>query len=186
MSLGGAAILAGLLSIFGGQPTTAQLSDLSVDVVDGRLEVSFRLREAIDEELIERIETGLPSGFRYQFKLVRPTRNWFDNTLITSQLEAVAMYNAVTREYQVNYKLDGKLTTSRVLTDRQELEAALTQFDRFTPFPIEEIKARKPIHLRVRAELGRRNLLLLIPTTIHTDWIESERFVLGAATGDQE
>ncbi len=179
MSLGGAVILAGLLSIFGGQPGKARLSDLSVDLVEGRLEVSFRLSEAIDEELIERIETGLPSGFRYQFKLVRPVKNWFDNTLITSQLEAVAMYNAVTREYQVNYKQNGKLTNSRVLTDRKDLEAALTRFDRFTPFPIDEIKARKPVHLRVRAELGSRNLLLLIPTTIHTEWVESERFTLG-------
>lgn len=178
MSLGGALILAGLLSIFGGPPGKAQLSDLKVDLVEGRLEVSFRLREAIDEELIERIEAGLPSGFRYQFKLVRPTRFWFDNTLAASQLEVIGMYNAVTREYSVNYKHNGKLTISRVLADRNELEVALTQFERFTPFPIDDLKARKPIHLRVRADLGSRNLLLLIPTTIHTEWVESERFVL--------
>ncbi len=178
MSLGGALILAGLLSIFGGAPKKAQLSDLTVDLTEGRLEVSFWLQDAIDEELIERIEAGLPSGFRYQFKLVRPTRLWFDNTLIASQLEVVGMYNAVTQEYQVNYKQNGKVTVSQVVNDRQELEVALTRFERFMPFPIDDIRARKPIHLRVRAKLGSRNLLLLIPTTIHTDWVESERFVL--------
>ncbi len=185
MSLGGALILAGLLSIFGGPTREARLADLEVALEEGRLEVSFQLQGAIDDELLERIDAGLPSGFRYQFKLVRPTKFWFDNTLRASQLEVVGMYNAVTREYQVNYKQNGKLMISRVLTDREELEFALTHFERFNPFPIDDVKARKPIHLRVRAELGSRNLLLLIPTTIHTEWVESERFVLGQ-TGDGE
>ncbi len=176
MSLGGTLILAGLFSIFGGPSGKAQLTDLAVSLDEGRLEVSFRLRDAIDEELIERIEAGLPGGFRYQFKLVRPSKRWFDNTLISGDLEVVARYDAVTREYQVNYKQNGKLTVSRMLKDRSELEGALTHFERLVPFPLDQVVTRKPIHLRVRAELGTRNLLLLIPTTVHTDWIESPRF----------
>jgi hypothetical protein len=154
------------------------LTDLAVAFDEGQLEVSFRLRDAIDEELIERIEAGLPGGFRYHFKLVRPNKFWFDNTLISGDLEVVARYDAVTREYQVNYKQNGKLTVSRMLKDRSELEGALTHFERLIPFPLDQIGSRKPIHLRMRAELGSRNLLLLIPTTVHTDWIESERFEL--------
>lgn len=178
MSLAGAFVLAGLLSIFGGPPVAAELSGLKVEFEEDRLFVSFELLDAIDEELLERIDSGLPSGFRYHFKLVRPAKLWFDNTLAASHLEVEANYNAVTREYQINYKLDGKLTTSRVLTDRADLEPALTSFERFSPFPIEALAPKKPVHLRVRAELGSRNLLLLIPTTIHTEWIESERFDL--------
>ncbi len=178
MSLGGALILAGLLSIFGGPPRAAQVTDLEVELAESRLAVSFGLSGGIDEELLERIEAGLPSGFTYQFKLVRPLRGWFDRSLAESRLEAVGMYNAVTHEYQVNYKHNGKLTISRVVSDRDELEAALTRFDDFVPFPIEEIVARKQVRLRVRAALGSRNLLLLIPTTVHTGWAESERFFL--------
>jgi hypothetical protein len=178
MSLGGAIILAGLLSIFGGSSGKPVISDLSVALDERRLEVSFALHGAFDEELLERIDAGLPTGFTYQFKLVRPTRLWFDNTLVASELEAVATYNAVTHEYQVNYKHNGKLTDSRVLTDPSELEAALTRFDGLSPFPLDDVMPRKPVHLRVRAELGSRNLLLLIPTRIHTEWVESERFLL--------
>ena len=54
------------------------------------------------------------------------------------------------------------------------------------PFAIDEVRSRKPVHLRVRAELGSRNLLLLIPTTIHTEWVESERFTVEGAGADGE
>ena len=186
MSLGGTLILAGLFSIFGGSPGRAHLSDLAVHVEEGRLEVSFRLEDAIDDELIERIEAGLPGGFTYQFRLVRPTRMWFDNTLVAGDLEVVARYDAVTREYQVNYKQNGKLTVSRMLKERSELEGALTSFERLIPFSLDDVNARKPVELRMRAELGSRNLLLLIPTTVHTEWIESDRFRLPAPPGATE
>ena len=178
MSLGGALILAGVLSIFGGPPRSVQVTDLEVDLGESRLQVSFGLDGGFDEELLERIEAGLPTGFTYQFKLVRPLRGWFDRSLASSQLEVVGMYNAVTHEYSVNYKHNGKLTISRVVNDREELETALTRFEDFAPFPIEELTPRKQVRLRVRAALGSRNLLLLIPTTVHTGWAESERFLL--------
>lgn len=183
MSLGGAIFLAGLLSIFGGSSGKPDISDLSVALEERNLEVGFMLRGAFDDELIERIDAGLPSGFSFQFKLVRPMRFWFDNTLASSRLDVEASYNAVTREYQVNFKHNGKLTDSRVLTDRDELEEALTRVEAFSPFPLDGVAARKPVHLRVRAELGSRNLLLLIPTTIQTEWVESERFLLEEAPG---
>jgi len=186
MSLGGAIFLAGLLSIFGGSSGKPDISDLSVVLEESNLEVGFTLRGAFDDELLERIDAGLSSGFRYQFKLVRPTRLWFDNTLASSQLEVEARYDAVTREYQVNFKHNDKLIDSRVLTDRGELENALTRFEGFSPFPLDDVNARKPVHLRVRAKLGSRNLLLLIPTTIHTEWVESERFLLEGPPGDGE
>ena len=73
---------------------------------------------------------------------------------------------------------DSPEVVSRVVDDRQELEDALTRFRGFVPFPIDEITARKQVRLRVRAALGSRNLLLLIPTTVHTNWAESQRFFL--------
>ncbi len=186
MSLGGTLILAGLFSIFGGSSQKAYLTELAVGLDEGRLEVSFRLRDAIDEELIERIEAGLPGGFRYQFKLVRPSKVWFDNTVVSGDLEVVARYDAVTREYQVNYKQNGKLTVSRMLKERAELESALTHFEQLIPFSLEDVNARRPLHLRMRAELGSRNILLLIPTTVHTEWIESGRFQIPESVPDTE
>lgn len=176
MSRWGALTVVGLLSLFGNPSGDVHLSDLEIAFEDGRISVSFELDGALDRELIERIEAGLPSGFTYHFQLVRPNRYWFDNKLESSELEVVAFYNAVTHEYTVNYRFDDKLVSSRTVTDREQLEEAMTRFESLSLFALEDLPPRRLMHLRARVELGSRNLLLLIPTTIHTDWVTSERF----------
>lgn len=176
MSRRGALTVVGLLVLFGSSSGQARLSELEIAFEDGRISVSFELDGALDEELIERIEAGLPSGFTYHFQLVRPNRYWFDNKLKSSELEVVALYNAVTHEYTINYRFDDKLISSRVVTERGQLEEAMTRFESLSLFSLEDLPQRRLVHLRARAELGSRNLLLLIPTTVHTDWVASERF----------
>ncbi|MDH3746347.1 MAG: DUF4390 domain-containing protein, partial [Acidobacteriota bacterium] len=114
----------------------------------------------------------------FKFKLVRPRRRWFDNDISGSTFQAVAMYNAVTREYLVNYKLNGKLIESRVLLDEDELHAAMTRFDDLEIFNVESIRGNR-IYVRARAALGSRSIFFLIPTTVKTDWVESDKFALG-------
>ncbi len=141
-----------------------------------RLEVSFALQDAFGEELFERIESGLPSGFIFQFKLQRDNKRWFDRELDSSRLQVVAMYNAVTREYLVNYKQNGKLVASRVLRSRDELESAMTRFQSHSLFDLAGTGGRRRLLVRARARLGSRNILSIIPSSIHTDWVESRKF----------
>lgn len=86
------------------------------------------------------------------------------------------MYNAVTREYLVNYKQDGKLVDSRITLDRDELERAMTRFTGLTLFHLGDISPNKRISVRARAELGSKTTLLIIPTRVKTDWVRSRRF----------
>lgn len=131
--------------------------------------VSFELIRALDEPTLERIQSGLPTQFRYVLRLEHPRRWWFDRGLGRTTLEIVAMYNAVTLEYLVNYKQDGKLFDSRVVTGTDELEQAMTMIHRLAAFELEgEPRGRQ--FLRVRAELGSRHVWLLFPRTISTDW----------------
>jgi hypothetical protein len=123
---------------------------------------------------------GLASGFTYQFVLTRDQKRWFDNKLDTSTLEVTAMYNAVTREYLVNFKQDGKLVDSRIALDREELERAMTRFSGLTLFHLGDINPNKRISVRARAELGSKTTLLIIPTRVKTDWVRSRKFRLPA------
>ena len=74
-------------------------------------------RTASTPETRERIESGLPTGFIYELELARDRKRWWDDGLARARLEVVAMYNAVTREYLVNTKQDGKLIDSRTVRD---------------------------------------------------------------------
>lgn len=175
MRLPGVLLWCGLL--LAAQPEgKARLNDLQIDLQGRRLAVGFRLVNAFDEELIERLKTGLPTGFTYRFKLTRDRKRWFDEQVDASQLEVVARYDAVTREYQVNYRQDGKLIESRVVRDMAELEEAMT---RFKPLPVFTITGHPPdrrLQVKVRAELGVGTFLYLIPTRSETDWAESRKF----------
>lgn len=171
-----AALTLSAFLFFGSSADKPRLTDLQVSLEGRRVEASFELVNGFSDELFERIQTGLASGFTYQFILSRDQKTWFDNKLDSSTLEVTAMYNAVTREYLVNFKQDGKLIDSRIALDRQELERAMTQFSDLTVFILGDLGTKKRISVRARAELGPKTTLLIIPTRVKTDWVRSRRF----------
>jgi hypothetical protein len=167
-----------LLLLLFATPSAAEprITDLRV-VLDGRQALlSFQLAEATGERFLDRVESGLPTGFEIVFELIRQRRWWFDRTLDTNTLQVVAMYDALEREYLVNYKLGGKLIRSRMVTDIEDLKAAMTRFENEPIFHLEGLSPDLRLRVRMRAELGSTTLFSLIPARITTDWVESERF----------
>jgi hypothetical protein len=89
----------------------------------------------------------------------------------------VAMYNAVTREYLINFKQDGKLIDSRIARDREELERAMTRIESIAAFVLgRDLNPNKRYLIKARAKLGSRTIMLLIPTRIETDWVTTRKF----------
>ncbi len=175
MSPSVAVLLTALLAAAGGDPKP-RIADLRVTLQGNRLEVGFELVDGFGEDLVERIRTGLPSGYDFQFRLVRDYKRWFDNDIEGCDFQVVAMYNAVTREYLLNYKLDGKLIQSRVVRDLEELRRAMTRFDAIPIFTLGDIGGKRRLLVKARAKLGSRTIFYFIPTTVTTDWVESRKF----------
>lgn len=153
-----------------------RISDFEVHLDGRQALLSFELLEATGERFLKRVESGLPTGFEFQFELVRQRPRWFDRTVETATLQVVAMYDALEREYLVNYKLGGKLMRSRMVRDLDELEEAMTRFEREPIFDLDGVPADWRLRIRVRAELGSKTIFSLIPARIATDWVESQRF----------
>jgi hypothetical protein len=86
------------------------------------------------------------------------------------------MYNAVTRDYLVNVKLDGKLIESRQAHSLAELEELLTKVDKLPVFTIEGIPEGWRLLIIGRAELGSSTVFSFIPTHVTTPWVESNKF----------
>ncbi len=154
----------------------AGVGALSVVRDGASLLVSFRLDCALDARTWEKIESGLPTGFTYEIEVRRLRQHWFDRRIGVTRLQVVAMYNALTREYLVNFKRDGELYASRVVTSAADLERALTVFDRLPSIEIDDGQAGRFV-LRVRAELRSRTRLGLIPDRVHTAWVETAPFL---------
>ncbi len=138
--------------------------------------LSFSLEGAFDDPLVARLESGLPTEIRYRFLLQRDRKRWFDADLDEATLTVVAMYDALRREYLVNVKLDGKLLESRTVEKLDELARVMTRVERLPVFSLRPSSDRRRLLVRVRAELGHKNLLGFIPTQITSDWVESPKF----------
>lgn len=155
-----------------------RISNLHLDLEDEQALLSFELSDAFDDKLLQRIESGLPSGFVFELALVRTRRSWFDKNLASGRLQVVAMYNAVTREYLINKKYNGALIESLVIDDLDELKPTLTSITRFAAFSLDGIQTQQRLVVQVRAELGTKTVFFFIPKTINTEWASTRRFRL--------
>ena len=153
-------------------PGAPRIENLAVATQSGRILVSFELLDAIDDEMRERVQSGLPTELSFTLRLEHPRYWWFDRVFDKSTLQVVAMYNAVTREYLVNYKLDGQLIESRVVNDLPGLERAMTAIHSMPAFQLPE-DAPDRLQLTVRAQLGSKPFLFLFPNRIDTNWARS-------------
>lgn len=166
------ALFLGLLAASG----DAEIPRPEVEVDGNRALVSFRLEGAIDERFLDRVHSGLPTGFLYRLELLKDRKRWYDRPLGETTLQVVAMYDAVSREYLVNRKLGGKLVDSRMVSDLPSLERELTEIDSLPAFQLDGLPRTWRLLVRVRAEMGSRTILSIIPAKVQTDWSESRKF----------
>lgn len=156
----------------------ARIGGVRVQLSGNQLLADFQLLEAFDEDLQRRIDSGLPTALVYEFELVRARRSFFDKSLAAGELQVIAMYNALTREYLINFKHDGNLIFSKVVREASELRQAMTEISALPAFPVEERWNEERLQLRVRAELGTGTTFFFIPHTLRTDWTDSASFRL--------
>lgn len=154
----------------------AKISEIKIHLDADRVLTSFTLRDGFDRRLSERVDSGLPTSILYRFELARDRKRWWDQKLRTATLEVVAIYDAVTRDYTVNYKLDDKLIESRTVRERKALEEAMTTIEQLPVFSLAGLPREGRLLVKVAAELGSRTMLSFIPVTINTDWKESPKF----------
>ena len=159
----------------------ARIGGLRVKIEGNRILASFRLEDGFGTAVLERVQSGLPTSFDYRIELLRKRRLWWDKELAVSELQVVAMYSAVTREYLINFKQDGNLVDSLVVHDAADLQRAMTLFEDLTVAGIEALHDEGRVKLRVRAQLGSKTLMSFIPRDIHTDWAESSPLALPEA-----
>ena len=161
----------------------ARLEDLQVAASAEEIAVSVQLVNGFDEDLLERLDSGLPTELTYRFGLFRDRKRWWDGELARSTYQIIAMYNAVSREYLVNYKHDGRLTETRVVRSLEELERAMTVLEQVPIFNLATMRPkvqraieRARVLVRGRVELGNGTWLFLFPTTKTTADVRSRKF----------
>lgn len=178
-------VLLGLVLALGAGTVGAQVPTLTALTVhlDGlRVLVDLEADGIFDAAFRERIDSGLATTLTYEFELLRDRKRWLDAPLREGELQIIALYDAMNREYLVNLKLDGQLVDSKMVRDLAELERLMTRFEGLPVFTLEgireDVSERSRLLVKARVVLGTRTVLLFIPSTVASEWRDSKKFHL--------
>ena len=147
-----------------------RIDNLTATSANGKVSAHFTLLNAFDRsEIVQGLQSGVPTSFAYVIEVYRDRPNWFDEGIDRSRIEVIATFNSVTREYLMNYRRDRKLVRSETFTDLDALEKRMTTIDEPDLFDVGDRRPYK-LRLRAKADLMRGWALYVIPWNYSTRW----------------
>lgn len=131
---------------------------------DGEVLVSFKLGEALTDDIREAIHSGLTISFIYKVDLRRSSAAWFDRTMASAVVTATVRYDNLTRKYHVARLVDGMMDVADKIDREDAAWAWLTRhFDRMPLFRTVALEPNGEYYVRVRAHTTPRNASFVWP-----------------------
>ena len=123
---------------------------------EGRVLVSCVLTDGLMDDLDKTILSGLTTTFTYETDLRRPVSIWLDRTIASTTVSAEVQFDTLTRRYQLNRSVDGRLEDSRVSDDKAAVKRFVTGFERLPLFSTGDLEPNVEYHVRVRVRIRPR------------------------------
>jgi hypothetical protein len=140
---------------------TLQVTPLSRD---GEVLVSFKLDEALTDDIKAAIQSGLAVKFVYKIDLRRASNVWVDRTIKSAVVMATVKYDNLTRRYSVSRSVDGRIDWADTTQKEDEAWRWLTDdFARLSLFRGVPLEANAEYYIKVRANASPRNATFLWP-----------------------
>lgn len=140
---------------------------------DGQVLVSFEVADAFSDQVRAAIDSGLTTSFTFDVELRRGATLWVDRTIDVAQVSASVKLDNLTRQYQISILRDGRVESSWVTSDADEVKRAVTAFSRLPLFSTRKLEANSEYYVRVKLKTRPHNALFVLP------WGDG---VLGSAT----
>jgi hypothetical protein len=147
-----------------------RIDNLGATAAGSKVSIHFNLAGAFERpQVIEGLQSGVPTSFTYVVEIYRDRPNWFDEGIGRSRIDVICTFNSITREYLLNYRRDRKLVRSETFSDLAALRQRMTTIDEPALFDIGDRPPYK-LKVRVKADLMRGWLLYFIPWQTSTRW----------------
>jgi hypothetical protein len=149
----------------------APLPELKVELTPapGLLSVQVIVQRELPQEWREALSAGAPVSITYRLRLYR-NRHWlWDQRVAAHELVVKAQRDPLTGVFTLVAELDGEILASGQVGSLQE---AIRWVTHPPPSEIAVPLRSEPLLLFVRAEFLTRYKLLVIPTTVGTDWFQ--------------
>jgi len=142
--------------------------DVLLTPAPGRLAVEVMVHRALPAEWSEALSAGAPVSITYRLRLYR-NRHWlWDQRVAGHELVVKAQRDPLTGVFTLVAELDGEILASGQVGSLDEAVRWVTH-----P-PKSEVAVplhREPLLLFLRAEFLTHYKLLVIPSTVGTDWV---------------
>ena len=138
--------------------------------------VRFHMTGALNPELARKIVAGLETAIRYEIRLYRRFRYWFDTYLDTRKYRVAVTYDAVTREYVVEETLDRKPLKRTTTRDFADVQRMLVSRESLLAFHVADDMPRRNLYCSMQARFDAGFLFAFIPVDSKTDWKKSQVF----------
>jgi len=153
-----------LALLMAGQQQGAQTIQVTPLPRDGEVLVSFKLDEALTDDIKAAIQSGLTVRFVYKVDLRRASGAWFDRTIKSAEVGASVKYDNLTRRYSVSRTVDGRMDWADTTQKEDEAWHWLTNdFARLSLFRGVPLEANAEYYVRVRANASPRNKSFIWP-----------------------
>ena len=120
-------------------------------VRDDKVHVSFELRDGFTPEVRAAIHSGLKTTFTYTVDLRLDVAGWIDRTMGQSVITNTVDYTNLTRRYQLERRIDGRLDQTDVSDDEAEVRQWLTSMQGLPIFPTSLLERNREYYVRVSA-----------------------------------
>ncbi len=127
----------------------ARIDDVTVNY-NSDLNLSFTVKGAFTEDIIEAINSGIPTSFTFIVELYRTRRMWFDEHLGTWRFTHTVRYDSLKEEYEV--ELGEKKSHVRT-KDFKEMKRLMVRGENFTIKPSKKLREGEEYTLKIKAEL---------------------------------
>jgi hypothetical protein len=131
---------------------------------DGEVLVSFKLDEAITDDVRTAIRSGLTIKFVYKVDLRRSSAVWVDRTIASAVVTATVRLDTLTGLYHYSRTLDGRIEFADTTNKEEVAWSALTsEFERLSLFRGTTLEPNAEYYVRVRANASPHNSAFVWP-----------------------
>ena len=130
---------------------------------DGEVLVSFKLEEALTDDIRAAIHSGLLIKFSYRVELRRSSAAWFDRTMASAVVAATVKYDTLTRTYHISRTIDGSTEFADTTPKEQVAWGTLTDFTRLSLFRRTSLEPNADYYVKVTANASPRNSAFVWP-----------------------
>lgn len=163
---------------------TPRIQDVVVDVRDGSLFVSAKLKNGFQKKTLEDIHNGIPKDFYYYLVLHRKEKRWFDEELLSKTILFKVKYDTLKKNYKITQTSDNK-STETILSEFKDMKNLVTRIKNIKLAPLQSLNRSDHLYVSLKSQMqGTKRpfyldyFLFFIPfLEIDTPWVDSQRIV---------